>query len=80
VRNKKLLSINSKNNFWLDIVFSGVCLTLLEVAVTGKLWSAGRGGRHVMATVSSFWALIAFAGWCLFAWILIDVFKKIVAE
>jgi len=36
------------NNFWLDIIFSGICLTILEVAVTGQLRSAGRGGgRHV---------------------------------
>ena len=66
------------NNFWLDIILSGACLTLMEVAVTGNLRNAGRGGgRHVMATVSSPWARIALAiaGWCIFAWILIDVFQ-----
>jgi hypothetical protein len=70
------------NNFWPDVIFSGICLTILEVAVTGKLRSAGRGGgRHVMATVSSPWARIAFAivGWCLLAWILIDVSRKLLA-
>jgi hypothetical protein len=65
-----------------DVIFSEICLTILEVAVTGKLRSAGRGGgRHVMATVSSPWARIALAivDWCLLAGILIDVSRKLLA-
>jgi hypothetical protein len=70
------------NKFWPDIFVGVACLTLMQAAVTGNFRSAGRGGGHVIATFNSFWlrTTLAIVGWCLFAWALRDVFKKLLAN
>jgi hypothetical protein len=72
----------SMHNSWPDIFVGVISFILMQAAVTGKFRGGGRGGGHGIATFNSFWlrTSLAIVGWCLFAWALKDVFKKLLAN
>jgi hypothetical protein len=66
--------------FWIDLIGTALALVLANGALTGKLYSHGRGGSpRLIASIRSSCARIAFllvsAG--LVAWVVVDLRHKL---
>ena len=68
------------NSYWVDIICLVAAFSLLETAFTGRFVNHGRGGNRSSWPVP-LWLCPIFGvvGFVLFAFTLIDFFKKLVA-
>jgi hypothetical protein len=72
--------MNAFNLFWLDIICLAVGMALLDLAITGKTYSHGRGGgRTLFASVKSMPARILFLLFAIgvFAFAITDFIHKL---
>jgi hypothetical protein len=68
------------DKMWIDIVCLAVSVGLFEGALTGKGTSVGRGGRRVYWSVAPWLRpIFAIVGFGLFAFVLIDFFRKLLS-
>ena len=65
--------------FWLDMIGLAVAMAFLDLAIIGKTYSHGKGGRTLLASVKSpnVRVMFFFIAMFFFGWVLKDFIHKV---